>query len=144
MIAALVLLCGTLLFFRNNGGQIIARIGQSGARTKHHTTSTTPLRFVWHVGPMKTGTTSLQTALRKLAPDLLQNDQWDYWILNTTAGVHTAEFFDWTSRHLAACRLERKNVLVSSEYFSIYYRAEHYRRMRQLLLEWRVEVVVVS
>ena len=53
-----------------------------------------PLRFVWHVGPMKTGTTGLQTALRQLAPELLHYDEWDYWILNTTAGLEKPEFFD--------------------------------------------------
>lgn len=123
-------------------------------------------RLVWHVGPMKTGTTTLQLALREWSNNnaSTKNDHqleqpWVYLgpsafmkgsraIPNLGAGITDADFPERFAKLLRSYDKDGAdtNVVVSSEYFSIEYRAEHYRAVAHSLsknhLNWDVQLVI--
>jgi len=98
---------------------------------------------VWHPGPMKTGTTTIQMGLGGMQKSgTLDRDNWVYYS-KFQAGLHTKEFWPEFQQTMQQYRAQGRNVVVSNENFSVFFRKEHYPKMKELLMEdWDVQVIL--
>lgn len=104
-------------------------------------------RFILHVGPMKTGTSSLQADLDWLLGDQLEQDGWMYVksespfndIPTDDPEIFLQRFKEEADKLLPL----NKNVIRSREQYSDYFseRPWMYERLKDLLSDWDVEVV---
>ena len=123
---------------------------QHTSKATPHQTNTkkakeTKPRFVWHVGPLKTGTTSIQDGLSSLdRAGFLAKDGW-YFAGHSGSfrGIRENVFRTRFKAEMDRLRLMGKNVILSNENFSLFYGSEDYRRIREVLGDdWDVTVVI--
>lgn len=101
-------------------------------------------RFVWHVGPMKTGTTSIQAELVALWNVLLEQDNWFFASQNAPFhGVKKPDFVQRFTNEMTHLHQQGRNVVLSNENYSVFYREADYARIAQALgEEWDVTIVI--
>jgi len=127
-------------------------------------------RLVWHVGIMKSGTTSIQLALREWSDQQKNSNiskKQEHWVYlgpssfmkpssrssnnsnknNVGVSITDPDFPQRFKKLLQSFHDNiNTNVVVSSEYFSIEYRSQHYyRAMAQQLLkrtDWDVQIII--
>ena len=108
------------------------------------TSKTQKPRFVWHVGPMKTGTTSIQGELEALRNILLEQDGWYFACQNGLfQGVKKPDFVHRFTTEMKRLRQQGLNVILSNENYSVLYREADYAQIAQALGdEWDVTIVI--
>ena len=102
-------------------------------------------RFVWHVGPMKTGTTTIQGRLALLhSTGVLERDGWHFASQSGQfKGIKQDDFVARFKEEMDRLRMQGKNVVLSNENYSVFYRSEDYRRIKEVLGDdWDVSVVI--
>lgn len=103
--------------------------------------------FVFHFGPMKTGTTTLQRTLRWELQDYLIKDEWHY--LDGDNPLHRLDkeddYFEQFKRYADEYRAKGLNLIMSKEQHSVLYgfRPEMYEKLHETLKDdWNVEFVI--
>jgi len=105
-------------------------------------------RFVMHVGPMKTGTSSLQADLDWLFADDLAMDNWYY--VRSHDPMETDVDPDDPELFLKQFKVEadkllllNKNVIRSREQYSVFffYNPQMYEKLAEILSDWDVTIV---
>jgi len=99
-------------------------------------------RFVWHVGAMKTATTTLQLGLGGMSMSgTLKRDNWVYTKFSFLNDKE--QFWPTFQTTMQDYHQQGVNVVASSENFSVFFRTPDYQKVQELLQDdWDVEVVI--
>lgn len=115
--------------------------------------------FVLHVGPQKTGTSSLQHSFYTMTQSgMLERDNWHYTSMNHTFSdgqmnltdrlytipIKSPDFWEMFQTEVTKLRASHKNILLSKEGYSVIFNNyTHYEELRNVLGDdWEVLIVV--